>query len=409
MRYKVLLSFFLVILLSLVNLAQSSEQERPKIKNFGSSLRNDGEPQKSEDKKGKDADEDEPIRIETNLVVSDVLVLDKEGRAINGLQQSDFILTEDNTSQQIESFSLGGDTKIPRSIVLIIDYSGSQLAYIENSVEAAKVLVDKLNPEDRMAIVTDDVELIQQFTRDKTQLKEKLEKLKEKALGKKPGRSKQYSALMATLNELFDEEDVRPIVIFQTDGDEIQFIPQKNAKMPENSLESFIYKLPSPFTFEDLYTTIEKSKVAIYTVIPGYSLIGITPEERLSRLENIVANERAMLMKVKPEIFGRFKNKEIPKPSTDSLIRIGERRLQMQEILISLTRLSGGFTGFLETPDKANDVYSQILYGINRRYSIGYYPTNQERSDRMRKVKIEVRGHPEYIIWGRKSYAFQKN
>lgn len=49
---------------------------------------------------------------------------------------------------------------VPRTIVLIIDYSGSQLPFIKNSVAAAKVLVDKLGPKDLMAIVTDDVELL---------------------------------------------------------------------------------------------------------------------------------------------------------------------------------------------------------------------------------------------------------
>ena len=43
--------------------------------------------------------------------------------------------------------------------MLIIDYSSSQRPYIENSIAAAKTLVDKLRPNDQMAIVTDDVEL----------------------------------------------------------------------------------------------------------------------------------------------------------------------------------------------------------------------------------------------------------
>jgi hypothetical protein len=53
------------------------------------------------------------------------------------------------------------------------------LPYLDNSVKAAKLLVDKLGPKDMMAIVTDDVELIQEFTTDKKKLKEKLDKLVE--------------------------------------------------------------------------------------------------------------------------------------------------------------------------------------------------------------------------------------
>ena len=120
--------------------------------------------------------------------------------------------------------------------MLIIDYSGSQFPYIKNSVEAAGVLVDKLGPVDRMAIVTDDVELLVDFTNDKRELKKKLKTLLERSRGNEGGflgiggtrrqfgKSAQYSALMATLKEAFDDEDQRPIIIFQTDGDEAEYL-----------------------------------------------------------------------------------------------------------------------------------------------------------------------------------------
>jgi hypothetical protein len=115
---------------------------------------------------------------------------------------------------------------VPRSIALIIDYSGSQFPYIENSVEAAKVLIDKLGPRDRLAIITDDIEMLCDFTTNKTELKKKLDILLERSRGKKSllglggknrrlGLSAQYSALMATLKEAFDAEDQRPIIVFK--------------------------------------------------------------------------------------------------------------------------------------------------------------------------------------------------
>src|SRR5215216_1463906 len=86
-----------------------------------------------------------------------------------------------------------------------------------------------------MAIVTDDVELLVGFTSDKRELKKALDSLIEKnkgskgllGLGKKHpqfGRSSQFSALMATLNEAFDAEDQSPVIVFQTDGDEIEYL-----------------------------------------------------------------------------------------------------------------------------------------------------------------------------------------
>jgi len=63
---------------------------------------------------------------------------------VEGLTQNDFLVSEDGRAQQIEHFSLGNDQRLGRSIVLVIDYSGSQSPYIKGSVVAAKILVDQL-------------------------------------------------------------------------------------------------------------------------------------------------------------------------------------------------------------------------------------------------------------------------
>src|SRR5207248_2313073 len=158
------------------------------------------------------------------LVVSNVLVLDDKGRAVEGLKGNDFMITEDGVPQRISHFSLGDDKDVNRSIVLLFDYSNSILPYIETSAAAAKNLVDQLGPKDRMAIVTDDVELLVDFTSDKARLRETIDFLAANTRSGHAGRSAQFSALLATLRELFDEEDIRPIIIFQTDGDQIGFM-----------------------------------------------------------------------------------------------------------------------------------------------------------------------------------------
>src|SRR6185295_8101916 len=130
----------------------------------------------------------------------------------------DFIVKEDGKPQKLDTFSLGDSKDVPRSIVLVIDYSVSQAPYIKTSIESAKLLVDKLNPKDHMAVVTDDVHLLVDFTSDKQLLKTQLEALKRSALAGNIGQSEQYDALLASVNELFNNEDARPIIIFQTDG-----------------------------------------------------------------------------------------------------------------------------------------------------------------------------------------------
>src|SRR5436190_14893382 len=177
------LSLSLILVSYSGGLAQDKTQ--PKIKNFGSSLKRiKWDPEKKAavevnpkpDTKGS-SDDVEVVKVETSLVSNAVMVVDAKGDFVSSLTDQDFVVTEDGQPQQVGMFSMGDDIKVPRSIVLIIDYSGSQLPYIKTSVAAAKALVDKLPPSDSMAIVTDDVELIQDFTKDKHKLKSKLDSL----------------------------------------------------------------------------------------------------------------------------------------------------------------------------------------------------------------------------------------
>ena len=71
------------------------------------------------------ADEDDVVRVDTNLVALDVLAVDKEGRFINGLTGKDFVVKEDGELQTVATFALGDDPNRARTIILIIDYSGS--------------------------------------------------------------------------------------------------------------------------------------------------------------------------------------------------------------------------------------------------------------------------------------------
>ena len=72
--------------------------------------------------------------------------------------------------------------------------------------------------------------------------------------------------------------------------------------------------------------------------------------------------------------------------------------------MVRVAELSGGNAGFIEKPEDAENIYSEIFTVIKNRYVIGYYPTNEQKDGKRREVKIEVRNHPEYIVTGRKGY-----
>jgi Mg-chelatase subunit ChlD len=284
--------------LSQTSPAHSPPEERPTLKHFGQSLKRlKWDPAKQAAVEIKDSSsgssnsiDTDVVRVETDLVVCDVQVRNRKGEIVSGLNQGDFIVTEDQVPQQIDHFSLGDDLSVPRSIVLIIDYSGSLRTYMEKSIDAAETLIDKLGEKDNMAIVTDDVALLVDFTRNKVRLRRALESLRKKTRSHKYGSSFQFSALLATLRELFSEEDIRPIVIFQTDGDEVELLQPPDPGvffMPEPATAGIHPLKPQvkQFSLKDVYKEVEKSRATVYTVIPGPSLLGLPLEEQLQKIQ----------------------------------------------------------------------------------------------------------------------------
>ena len=441
-RCLTLIALLVLGLLCSSSFPQAPRREKPKLKDFGSSLRKlKWDPEKNQAVNttlpGSHGSSDEDvISIETSLVVCDVLVTDKQGRPQRNLKQTDFAIAEDGVPQQVGIFTLGDSVNLSRSIVLIIDYSQSQFPYIAESIEAAKILIDKLGPYDQMAIVTDDVELLVNFTTNKRELKRALDSLIEKNRGSKGvlgmgrrrrqfGRSAQFSALLATLNEAFDSEDETPVIVFQTDGDQIEYLrnsiihyevppglsPELRAEIQEEIEEKKRFQRAgmTEFSLDDVYRAVEKSRATIYTIIPRLSLIGLPEDEQIRRLSaedqkevstwieaTSSAKLKTILQQRQDERQEKF-SKEIWEARLD-------HELKIQQALIDVAKLSGGWADFLETGSQPAQIYNRIVRDLNQRYIIGYYPTNKEHDGKRRRISVTVKGHPDFVITGRTSY-----
>ncbi|HEX7956258.1 MAG TPA: VWA domain-containing protein [Pyrinomonadaceae bacterium] len=375
-------------------------------------------PAKPKPDDGEDSEE-EVIRVDTSLVLLDVLVADAGGtRPVEGLRREDFSVVEDGRPQEVSFFALGDDAeRLPRSIVLILDRSQSQLAYLEASVEAAKKLVGQLAPADEMAIATDDVHLVTGFTKDKKRLRQTLDLLKKWTLEGYHTRSMQFSTLLATVRELTAGKR-RAVVILQTDGDEVGRL-SKWPPVAGEQVTSYDYDM------DDVYAEVERSRVKVYVVVPNERLLGLPPSEAEARALATLEKQRAARLKTRDMWYGLKRlppepSKTTPKGTTPAALvvpegvmkefeekmrrRAVETLVQGQAAADRVAEVSGGWTSFLERPEQAGEIYARILADINRRYVVGYYPTNKAADGTLRKVKVEVRGHPEYFVQGRRSY-----
>ena len=126
----------------------------------------------------KPKDDDEPIRIDTELVNIDVRVVDRNGRPVNNLQQGDFKILEENEPQQIEFFS---KSEIPTNYSLVVDNSGSLRQQLDKVIEASKIIVNTNKADDDTSIIRfvsrDKITIDQDFTSNKSDLFDALDNL----------------------------------------------------------------------------------------------------------------------------------------------------------------------------------------------------------------------------------------
>jgi VWFA-related protein len=419
LRIALALLLCVTSVIAIAALGQSRDEKKRKQEKFGSSLkrlkwdskRNRAVEKKTEKKPGGIASQSdgEAIKLDTLFVALDVLVSDPAtSRFVTGLSRDDFIVTEDGSPQQVSTFALGDGAERPRSIVLIFDYSGSQLPYLTASIEAAKTLISQLAPADEMAIVTDDVELLAEFTRDKGRLLSTLDLLEKRvrkiagedkfgrSISSRRGKSLQFSALFAALREMVEGDDARPVIIFQTDGDEaVTLRDQPDA-------DDYRWNMPKrEFGLADVYTAAERSRATIYTVIPAERLAGLEPGALYERgREMLTRAERSRF-----ETDEEYQRHSSIFPLSEAKVKLlTDRFARAQQAAARMAELTGGWTAYLERPEQALDIYARILSDINHRYILGYYPTNTARDGRLRRLRIEVRGHPEYTVHGRSSY-----
>jgi VWFA-related protein len=98
-------------------------------------------------------DEDEIVRVETNLVTMPVSVLDRDGRFISGLQQKDFRIFENGIEQKVDYFQ---SVEQPFTVVLMIDVSPSTAFQIDEIHDGAIAFVNQLRPADKVMVIAFD-------------------------------------------------------------------------------------------------------------------------------------------------------------------------------------------------------------------------------------------------------------
>ena len=147
---------FIFVLTSTLLVLPGAGQQRDKPK-----LAKPGDP--SQDQKPKD--DQDILKLGTDLVLLDVTVVDQNNRPVMDLNKEQFEVLEDKIPQEIKFFSR---EQAPVSLAFVIDASGSMRPKLDTVIKASVNLVKESKPGDEMAVIQfkDQPELLEEFTSD---------------------------------------------------------------------------------------------------------------------------------------------------------------------------------------------------------------------------------------------------
>jgi VWFA-related protein len=292
-----------------------------------------------------EVDENDVVRIDTELVTVNMSVVDRStNRGIANLAQGEFKLYEDGVEQKISRFE---SSAAPFNLILLIDLSGSTREVIKLIREAALRFVDAARPMDSIGVVTfaGSPAVVSRPTTDRRLLRARIG-----AIDNVPGDTKLYDATDFTMKEFMKEinNQRRTAIVVMSDG-------------LDGSLPS-VRGDGSALGYEELLHRIQEFDGVIYTLWLN------TEYESLSDQDT------------QPEDFDR-----------------GHDRLK------EIADTGGGLFYEVEKIEDLAGAYERVVSDLGTVYSLSYRPTNKQRDGKWRAIRIAV-ARPSAVARGKRGY-----
>jgi Ca-activated chloride channel homolog len=323
-------------------------------------------------------DDNEVIRVETNLVTLPVSVLDRDGRFVTGLRQQDFQVFEDNVPQKIESFAT---VEQPFTVVLLIDVSPSTQYKITEIQDAAIAFVNQLRQNDRVIVISFDerVHVLSPVTNNRAILRNAI-------LQADFGNGTSlYEAVGDALNRQLRQIEGRKAVVLFTDG---------------------VDTTSRRASYETTIRDAEESEALIYPIrYDTYSDMGggypnqypnQYPRRRRGgrRLGDILGD----ILSGGGGIYGG----NYPQGG-GSAGGSPEDYARGRRYLEELARNSGGRIFQANTTSNLDAAFSGIAEELRRQYTISYYPENAGQPGQRKQIRVRVT-RPNAVVRAKNSY-----
>ena len=329
----------------------------------------------------KKTDDDEILRVDTQLVDVPIVVTDKSGKPLLNLKQNNFVVYEDGKPQEISNFST---TSAPFEVALLLDTSGSTRSDLELIQRAAANFIASLRPGDKVAIVAfrsgkkEDKavsvsEILTPLTDDRAKLKNILAKVQTS------NGTPYYDGLLQVAEQVFnsqpkDEFRGRRAIVALTDGvdstSSAGFDEVRDSLGQSGIVSYFIQVNTREFFEENLLGDCESALRFSAAQIKRYYRT-FYPKTKIEKISAFCQ-------------LGDFERLDISK----RLYELADTEMQ------DLAKMSGGKVFAVDDISEAQSAFKKVADEIGTKYSIGYYPSNEKRDGVYRKIKIELKGIP---------------
>lgn len=277
----------------------------------------------------KEKDDEEIIRVNTELVTLTAAVTDKNGRYRADLKRGDFTVYENGVEQKLEYFNTGD--RVPVSLGIVFDVSGSMEDKIEGVRDAVEHFVKSVAPGDEIFLVrfSDDAELVQDFTDDKKRILRAVENLQPR------GSTALYDAVLLGLQKIGDGKHRKRALLLLTDGNDTA----------------------SSTTFQEITALARKSEVIVYG-------LGIGHGEKGSSHSGIFDSQ------------------------VKDTVDMRTLRALADATGGNAYYLENAHEGGRDLVDEAAE---EVARELKQQYTLGYYPTDKKDNGAFRQIKVELK------------------
>jgi Ca-activated chloride channel homolog len=182
------------------------------------------------------------LEVGVDVVSVTAVVFDKGGHFVKGLGPKDVQLAEDGVPQEVSYFREGagpGEERIPLSVVLVLDTSGSMNRNLRFLQEAVLSFVYKLDELDSALVVSfnESVKASVEFTNDTDRLERFVDGLQAW------GGTSLYDALHYSLGRIKDEPGRKAIVLFSDGADTTSSMRDQEVVDYARAVEATVYSI----------------------------------------------------------------------------------------------------------------------------------------------------------------------